>query len=120
MGVMRFRGGVVASFHDAFTIGTSPTGLEIHGTEGSLIGTEVLRQGPVGEVTLRRGDEVIPVDVGPRENLYVRGINQFTEAVLGSGRPAVTGEDGLRALAVALAVAESARTGRRVQVPAAL
>jgi 1,5-anhydro-D-fructose reductase (1,5-anhydro-D-mannitol-forming) len=118
MGVMRFRSGVVASFHDAFTIGTSPTGLEIHGTEGSLIGTEVLRQGPIGEVTLRRGDEVVPVDVGPRENLYVRGINQFTEAVLGSGRPAVSGEDGLRALAVALAVAESARTGRRVQVPA--
>lgn len=120
MGVMRFRSGVVASFHDAFTIGNSPTGLEIHGTEGSLIGTEVLRQGPVGEVTLHRGEEVIPIDVGPRENLYVRGINQFTDAVLGSGGPAVSGEDGLRALAVALAVAESARTGQRVHVPAAL
>lgn len=120
MGVIRFRGGVVASFHDAFTIGSSPTGLEIHGTEGSLIGTEVLRQGPVGEVTLRRGDEVVPIDVGPRDDLYVRGIDQFTEAVLGSGRPAVTGEDGLRALAVALAVAEAARTGQRVQVSAAL
>ena len=119
MGVIRFRGGVVASFHDAFTIGNSPTGLEIHGTEGSLIGTEVLRQGPVGEVTLYRGDEVVPVDVGPRENLYVRGIDLFTEAVLGSGRPAVTGEDGLRALEVALAVAESAHTGHRVPIPAA-
>lgn len=99
MGVMRFKGGVVASFHDAFTIGGSPTGLEIHGTEGSLIGTEVLRQGPVGEVTLRRGDEVVPIDVGPRENLYVRGINRFTQAVHGDGRPVVTGEDGIQALA---------------------
>jgi 1,5-anhydro-D-fructose reductase (1,5-anhydro-D-mannitol-forming) len=118
MGIIRFRGGVVASFHDAFTIGNSPTGLEIHGTEGSLIGTEVLRQGPVGEVTLRRGDEELSVDVGPRESLYVSGIKQLTEAVLGSGRPAVSGEDGLRALAVALAVAEADRTGRRVKVPA--
>lgn len=118
MGVMRFRGGVIASFHDAFTIGGSPTGLEIHGTEGSLIGTEVLRQGPVGEVVLRRGDEVVAVDVGVRENLYVRAIDQFTAAVHGTGRPSVSGEDGLRALAVALSVAEAARTGRRVEVPA--
>ncbi len=77
----------------------------------------MLRQGPVGEVTLRRGDEEVSVDVGPRESLYVSGIKQFTQAVLGSGRPAVTGEDGLRALAVALAVAEADRTGRRVKVP---
>jgi 1,5-anhydro-D-fructose reductase (1,5-anhydro-D-mannitol-forming) len=116
MGAMRTAGGVVVSFHDAFTIGSTPTGLEIHGTDGSLIGTEVLRQDPVGEVVLRRGDEISPVDVGPRQNLYVRGINQFTEAVRGRGRPAVTGEEGLRSVAVALAVAEAARTGRRVTV----
>jgi 1,5-anhydro-D-fructose reductase (1,5-anhydro-D-mannitol-forming) len=116
MGVMRFAGGVVVSFHDAFTIGNAPTGLEIHGTEGSLFGHEVLRQGPMGEVTLRRGDEETLVDVGVRDNLYVRGLLQFTEAVRGHGRPVVTGEDGLRSVAVALAVAESARTGQRVTV----
>ena len=118
MGVMRLQSGVVASFHDAFTIGTSPTGLQIHGTEGSLIGLEVLRQGPVGDVLLRRGDHEELMDVGPRDSLYVRGIAQFTDAVHGQGRPAVTGEDGARALAVALAVAEAASTGRRVTVPA--
>ena len=117
MGVMRSRSGVLISFHDAFTIGGSPTGVEIHGTEGSLIGRETLRQGPEGEVILRRGDDEAAIDVGPRGNLYVRSIEAFTRAVRGQGRPIVTGEDGLRSVAVALAVLEAAETGRRVSVP---
>jgi len=116
MGVMRLRGGVIVSFHDAYTIGSSPTSLEIHGTEGSLIGTEVFRQDPIGEVVLRRGDLVSQVDVGERSNLYVRGIRQFNEAVAGKGRTVVTGEDGLRSLEVALAAAESARTATAVKI----
>ena len=118
MGVMRCVGGTVVSFHDAYTIGGAPTGVEIHGTVGSLIGTEVLRQGPIGEVVLRFGEAETPVDVGPRENLYVQGIRRFTEAIRGNGAPDVTGRDGLRSLAIALAVAQAARTGQRVAVPA--
>lgn len=117
MGVMRTSRGVVASFHDAYTIGNAPTAVEIHGTEGSLYGTEVLRQDPVGEVVLRRDGDGSVVDVGPRENLYVRVIRQFTAAVRGDGRPSVSGEDGLRAVAVSVAVAEAAASGRRVAVP---
>lgn len=119
MGAMRMQSGVVVSFHDAFTIGSAPTGLEIHGTDGSLFGREVLRQDPVGEVVLRHGVAESTVDVGERGNLYVRGIDRFTGAVRGDGRPFVTGEDGLRSVAVAAAVAEAARTGRRVTVPIA-
>ena len=116
VGAMQMRSGVVVSFHDAFTIGSAPTGLEIHGTEGSLFGREVLRQDPVGEVVLRRGNDETVVDVGERGNLYVHGIRRFTEAVRGNGRPYVTGEDGLRSVAVAAAVAAASRTGRRVEV----
>ena len=67
MAVLRFRGGVIASTHGAYTLGGSQTALEVHGTDGSLIGTEVLRQSPVGEVVLRRGDDVKPIDVGERD-----------------------------------------------------
>ncbi|RVP93972.1 1,5-anhydro-D-fructose reductase, partial [Sinorhizobium meliloti] len=38
MGVLRFRSGVIAQFHDAFTTKFAETGLEVHGTAGSLIG----------------------------------------------------------------------------------
>src|SRR5438034_4360000 len=41
MGVMRFEGDVLASFHDAFTVAHAGTGLEVHGTTGSIVAREV-------------------------------------------------------------------------------
>lgn len=114
MGVMRFRSGLLASFHDAFTVRFAGTGLEVHGTEGSLVARDVMTQLPVGEVFLRREDGVEEVDVGEREDLYVRSVRLFNAALRGEGEPAATDEDGLRSLAVALAVKESAASGRRV------
>jgi 1,5-anhydro-D-fructose reductase (1,5-anhydro-D-mannitol-forming) len=116
-GVIRFRGGVIASFHDSYTIPDEPSRVEIHGTQGSLVGVEVLRQDPAGDVVLRQGSTQSQVDAGVRENLYARHIRHFTAAVRGTGSPVATGEDGLRSVAVAVAVAESARTGTRVRVP---
>ena len=120
MAVLRFRGGVIASTTARTRWVARRPALEVHGTDGSLIGTEVLRQSPVGEVVLRRGDDVKPMDVGERTDLYAAGIRAFTDAARGHGRPTATGDDGLRALEVALAVAEAARTGRRVTVGASI
>jgi 1,5-anhydro-D-fructose reductase (1,5-anhydro-D-mannitol-forming) len=116
MGVMRFAGGAIASFHDGFTIPHAGTGLEVHGTDGSLIGRDVMTQNPVGEVHLRRGEQSEPVDVGPRESLYVRAVRQFNDAVVNRGTPAASAADGMASLAVAVAVTESAATGRAVRV----
>jgi len=116
MGVMRFEDDVLASFHDAFTIAHAGTGLEVHGTTGSILAREVMTGEPTGDVFLRRGAELTPVDVGPRENLYARALRAFHNAIRGEGVPAVTGDDGIKSLAVALAVRESARSGRAVKV----
>jgi 1,5-anhydro-D-fructose reductase (1,5-anhydro-D-mannitol-forming) len=64
MGVMYFRNGVLAQFHDAFTIKHAPTGLEIHGTEGSLFAVDVMLQDPVGRVVLRRDKEENEIKLG--------------------------------------------------------
>jgi len=117
MGVMRFHGGVLAQFHDAFTIRHALTGLEVHGTDGSLIGEHVMTQEPEnGRVFLRRNGTVEEVNVGERENLYVRAVRLFNRAVRGQGQPSATGEDGIRSLAIGLAVQESVRSGQRVYV----
>jgi 1,5-anhydro-D-fructose reductase (1,5-anhydro-D-mannitol-forming) len=116
MGVMRFRRGTLAQFHDAFTIKHTLTGLEIHGTEGSLIGRNVMTQAPTGEIFLRRGQTEERLDLGEQEDLYTRSVRNFTAAMLGEGQPSATGEDGVRSLAVALAAAESAETGRAVAI----
>jgi len=117
MAVLRFSNDVLVQLHDAFTVKHAGTGVEIHGTEGSIVGRDVMRQRAVGQVLLRdaNGEREIPVE---HENLYGRALAAFNAAVRGEGKPAASGEDGVRSLATALAVLESARTGRRVAIAA--
>jgi 1,5-anhydro-D-fructose reductase (1,5-anhydro-D-mannitol-forming) len=116
MGVIRFEGNILAQFHDSFTIRHASTGFEIHGTEGSLLATDVMTQEPVGRIVLRRGTEQTEIDPGPVEDLYVFAVRHFNAAAQGDGHPAATGEDGIRSLAVALAAVESIKTGKRTKV----
>jgi 1,5-anhydro-D-fructose reductase (1,5-anhydro-D-mannitol-forming) len=115
MGVMRFKSGLLAQFHDAFTIRHAATGFEVLGTEGSLLARDVMTQRPIGEIALRRGDEQESIAV-EHENLYERSVRRFNAAVRGEGEPAATGLDGYRSLAIALAAREAALTGCAVAV----
>ena len=112
---VRFRSGLIAQTHDAFTAAHAGTGFEVHGTEGSLIARNVMTQQPVGEVMLRTaaGEEALPV---AHEKLYDRAVRLFHAAVKGEDEPAATGEDGLWSLATALAVRDAAASGRSVAV----
>ncbi|MGF6605263.1 1,5-anhydro-D-fructose reductase (1,5-anhydro-D-mannitol-forming) [Paraburkholderia sp. WSM4175] len=116
MGIIRFSNGVLAQIHDAFTVPYAPTGLEVHGTEGSLIARDVMTQRAVGEIELRSaaGFEIIEV---VHQDLYVTAVAQFHRAVLLGEDPAATGGDGYRSLVSALALQESASTGAHVAVP---
>lgn len=116
MGVMRMRSGVLVQFHDAFTVKHMPTGFEVHGTGGSLVAKNCMTQNPVGELTLRRGNEEELIDDFERDDLYKRSVRNFMAAVSGTGQPSATGEDGLWSLATALAAQESAATGTSATV----
>jgi 1,5-anhydro-D-fructose reductase (1,5-anhydro-D-mannitol-forming) len=116
MGAIRFRSGLLAQFHDAFTVPHTRTGFEVHGSEGSLFGEDVMTQEPQGRLYLQREKMREEVDLGPHENLYAHQVRHFNAAVNGQGAPFATGEDGLRSLAVATAVLESTKTGQRVAV----
>lgn len=115
MALLRFDNGVIAQLHDAFTVKHATTGLEVHGTEGSIIARNVMTQRPVGEVTLRNsaGETTFALD---HENLYARGLRAFVAAINGQGQPSATAEDGVRSLATALAVLEACNSGRRMPV----
>jgi 1,5-anhydro-D-fructose reductase (1,5-anhydro-D-mannitol-forming) len=115
MAVVRFDNGVLAQLHDAFTVKHAATGLEVHGSEGSILARNVMTQKPLGEVILRNasGESQIAVE---HENLYARGVRTFAAAMAGNGAPSASGEDGVRSLATALAVLESSRTGRCIPV----
>jgi 1,5-anhydro-D-fructose reductase (1,5-anhydro-D-mannitol-forming) len=115
MGAMRFSSGLIAQFHDAFTISNAATGFEVHGTEGSLIGRDCMTQKPIGSVTLVRGDRREDLAV-ERGNLYDRALANFHGAMAGTSQPSATGEDGIWSLAAGLAVIEASRSGRRIRI----
>jgi 1,5-anhydro-D-fructose reductase (1,5-anhydro-D-mannitol-forming) len=112
MAVMRFENGVVAQIHDAYTVQHAGTGIEYFGDAGSIIGRNVMTQQPMGEVLLRNadGEQVLTID---HENLYVRGVAAFCDAIAGRGKPAATAEDGVKSLAGALAIIQACQTGNR-------
>jgi 1,5-anhydro-D-fructose reductase (1,5-anhydro-D-mannitol-forming) len=116
MGVLRFARGTLVLIHDAYNIEHALTGLEILGTAGSLIAENAMTQEPQGRAFLLKDRVWEEMETEIPESLYERSVRLFTDAVFGRGQPAATGEDGVASLAVALAVQESARSGRRVAV----
>jgi 1,5-anhydro-D-fructose reductase (1,5-anhydro-D-mannitol-forming) len=116
MGVMRFQKGTLAQFHDAFTVKHTATGVEVHGTDASLIAQDVMTQSPIGRIWLRTGRKFEELDLGLHNDLYAHAVRRFNEAARGEGAPWATGEDGLRSLAVGLAVLESTKAGQKVRV----
>jgi 1,5-anhydro-D-fructose reductase (1,5-anhydro-D-mannitol-forming) len=119
MSVWTMPSGAMVQSHESFTHPFAGSGLEVHGTEGSIFARGVMTQLPVGEIELVTAAGCQPVAY-PAHNLYVQGVTDFLSAIAGTGQPAATGHDGVASLAVALAVREAARTGQRqlVKVPA--
>ena len=113
--LVRFRSGLIAQLFDGFTTRYAETGIEIHGSEGSLFARNCMSQTPGGTLTLSSaaGEEAIRLE---HQNYYVPGILAFHAAVRGAARPTSSGEDGLIALASALAALESAREGRSIAI----
>ena len=69
---LRYEGEVLVQTHDAFTVAYAGTGLQVHGSDGSILATDVMTQEPIGHVVLRTsaGEREVPVpdrrDADPR------------------------------------------------------
>ncbi len=113
---MEWEGGVLVQTHDAYNNPHLPTSLHVLGTEGALVAENCNTGAPVGEVPLGPPHVAAPVVGGPRHPLYEVTVRAFGTAVAGDGDVVVSGEDGVRSLAVSLAVLESLRTGARAVV----
>ncbi len=109
---------VLVQTHDAYNNPHLPTSLHLLGTDGALSGEDCNTGDPVGSLTLWRGKQATPLDVGTRDDLYLTTMRAFVAALRGEGEVLVSGEDGVASLAVALAVLDSLRTGARTDVEA--
>ncbi|MCA0271259.1 MAG: Gfo/Idh/MocA family oxidoreductase [Proteobacteria bacterium] len=115
MSVWTMPSGAMVMSHESFTHPFAGSGFEVHGTEGSIFARGVMTQNPVGEIELvtKAGREAVAY---PTHDLYVQGVAEFVAATQGKGKPAATGWDGVKSLAVAFAVREAAATGKRLTV----
>ncbi|MDP4031881.1 MAG: Gfo/Idh/MocA family oxidoreductase [Pseudorhodobacter sp.] len=115
MSVWSMASGAMVMAHESFTHRFAGSGIEVHGTEGSIFARGVMTQRPVGEIELvtAAGREAVRF---PDHDLYVQAVRQFVDAVAGKGQPAADGWDGVKSLAVALAVRKAARTGTRQRI----
>lgn len=115
MSVWTMPSGATVQTHESFTHPHADTGIEIHGTLGSVVAKNVMTQQPVGEIWLT--DETGRKQLHFSDhNLYARSVGLFCDAVRGQGTPSADGVDGIKSLAVALAVKQAAETGARVTV----
>jgi len=115
MGVLRFKSGLIAQFHDGFTTKYAVTGFEVHGSDGSLIARNCMTQKAIGTVTLRNADGETELKLDHR-NLYENTLIAFDDAIAGRGKPLCGGEDGVWSLATGLAVMQAAASGNAVAI----
>lgn len=137
-----FESGVVGSWSwSAGLVGQSASSLVIYGSDGSLADTGThsmyavyhlfmdggeLKQASGETISLDELKERYLASLSPaaRERVYPGGVtdefaielHDFFEAVRSGGKPEVDGRDGLKTLALALAVYESGYTGEAVRV----
>lgn len=92
-------------------------GLEICGTEGSIVAAPISAKDSAGTLQVLTTDGVRDYAVepgGPRPHVAL--LAAFGDAVAGKSPNPIPGEDGFAGLAVVEAAYESARCGRRVEV----
>jgi 1,5-anhydro-D-fructose reductase (1,5-anhydro-D-mannitol-forming) len=108
MSVWTMPSGAMVQSHESFTHPFAGSGLEVHGTEGSIFARGVMTQAPVGEIELvtASGREACR---SPR-TAFTQAVQDFLPRSR-AGQPGCDGWDGVASLAVALAVREAARTG---------
>jgi 1,5-anhydro-D-fructose reductase (1,5-anhydro-D-mannitol-forming) len=116
MAVIRYEGDVLAQLHDSFTSPYTPTVFEVHGDAGSIRAVDVMTPEPIGTVMLTDQSGTQEIEVDDRRHTYDITLEAFSRAVVGDGRPVVTGEDAYHALAISLSILESAATRQRVAV----
>ncbi len=113
MSLWQFSSGLCAVTHQGFNTPYASNRLELLGDQASLEAHGVLNQAPGGELIWRRADGDLALRLD-HDNLYLRGLREMHKAIAGQPNDMASGTAGLQSLAVALAVLESARSGRRV------
>ena len=132
--MLEFAGGACGTVDSCFCIPASSSlnRLELYGSRGSILAEGTIGQNPAGRMTAfvaapdggydaaqARTDAGGLVIDPPAVNTYRAEIEEFSAAVLAGREPEVSARLGVRSQEILSACYRSARSGRRVRVPAA-
>ncbi len=118
--ILKFRSGVLAhvegTWHD---LGGFFSGYEIAGDAG-LVSFDSRTATPIRSVRFDRGADRVPPVIVPEsptlESPYQAELRHFVECLASGREPGVTGEDGYKAMEIALAALKSAASGEPVSL----
>ena len=111
MAVVRYPDDLLCQIDVGWSTPFARNGLEVNGTAGSLVATDVMRADPGGSVTLVTADGRQDLTFARHEDAYQATLSAFRRSVADGVDPMVTGREGAMALALTLAIRGSARTG---------
>jgi len=86
------------------------------GTLGTLVWDGMTHHAQVYHEATREWTELHPANTVDRNGMYVAELEHFLACVRDQRPPAITGEDGLRALQIALAARQSSDEGRVISL----
>jgi D-xylose 1-dehydrogenase (NADP+, D-xylono-1,5-lactone-forming) len=114
VGQIRFENGLLAQFDCSFAL-PFRTSMEIAGSEGTLNIPRPFKPETDEKIYLTRGDRTETIKIKGQE-LYIGEVEDMADAILLRREPRVPVADSRANVAVILALLESARSGKPVQV----
>lgn len=110
--LLRFAGGVTGCVHLDMVQRPAIRNCRLVGSEGVLTWDGLTHQVRLYSVSLGEWTDLHPANAFERNEMFRSELKHFLACVADGSKPRVTGEDGLRALEIALAVKASSRQGR--------
>jgi len=121
--VLQFRNGAIGEVDASWTYKGDlfENYVKIFGSKGTVIADAVSRKLLVHSSILKpkKLSGWITPFIAPA-NAHTREIQDFIGCIVESGKPTVSGEDGMKSLELALAAYESSRRGQRITLPLTL
>jgi predicted dehydrogenase len=108
--LLRFQSGAIGSIHLDMVQRCLTRSCRVIGTEGTLVWNGLDHSVRVWRAGASGWEDLCPPSSLQRNDMYLNELRHFLDCVRDGREPAVSGEDGLRAMDVALAVKESARS----------
>jgi predicted dehydrogenase len=114
--VVEFQSGALGHIHLDMVQRTPSRSGRVMGTEGTITWDVMTNQVQWFSSESRSWEDLHPAITLDRNEMYVREVQHFFDCIRGEASPAVTGQDGKRALEIVLAARESSESRKAVLV----